>query len=76
VVPDAPVSKFVLSLQGGQQGLLVNSENLCGPHAKVHAIADFTGQNGKVYDTTPRVQNSCKTKSKKHAKGKHHGGKR
>jgi hypothetical protein len=67
-VPDAPVSKFVLSLEGGKQGLLVNSENLCGPKAKTHAIADFTGQNGKVYNTTPKVQNSCNGKGKKHHK--------
>jgi hypothetical protein len=65
VVPDAPVSKFVLSLRGGKKGLLVNSENLCGPHAKVHAIADFTGQNGKVHNTTLKVQNDCSKKQGK-----------
>jgi hypothetical protein len=69
-VPDAPVSKFVLSLDGGKKGLLVNSENLCAKHAKTKAIADFTAQNGKVYDTTPTVANSCK----KAAKGKGQGG--
>jgi hypothetical protein len=71
MVPDAPVSKFTLSMQGGKKGLLVNSENLCGPHAKTHAIADFTGQNGKVYNTTPKVQSSCKRKPNK---SKSHGG--
>jgi hypothetical protein len=29
VVPDVPVSKFVLSLRGGPKGLLVNSRNQC-----------------------------------------------
>ncbi len=29
-VPDAPVSSFVLNLQGGSKGLLENSETLCG----------------------------------------------
>ena len=29
VVPDAPVSEFVLSLQGGKKGLLQNSTNIC-----------------------------------------------
>ncbi len=65
------MSKFVLSMQGGNKGLLVNSENLCSPKAKTHAIADFTGQNGKTYDTTPAVANSCG--SKKH-KGHNHRG--
>jgi hypothetical protein len=72
VVPDAPVSRFVLSMQGGHKGLLVNSENLCSPNAKVHALADFTAQNGKLSDTTPTVQNSCK--SAKHKKGHKRGG--
>jgi hypothetical protein len=70
VVPDAPVSKFVLSLKGGDKGLLVNSENIC--RKPQHAIADFTAQNGKVSNTTPAVQNSCKKNSKKHAKGVRH----
>jgi hypothetical protein len=28
-VPEAPVSKFVLKMQGGKKGLLVNSTNIC-----------------------------------------------
>ena len=28
-VPDAPVSSFVLELEGGKKGLLINSANLC-----------------------------------------------
>jgi hypothetical protein len=68
VVPDAPVTKFVLSMQGGKKGLLVNSENLCSPKAKTHATVHLTGQNGKVYDATPKVQNSCRGKGKKGAK--------
>ena len=58
VVPDAPVSKFVLSLKGGNKGLLVNSENICRKPQK--AIAHFVGQNGKVSDTTPLISNDCK----------------
>jgi hypothetical protein len=66
VVPDAPVTKFTLEMQGGNKGLLENSENLCSPKAKTHATVDLTGQNGKAYDTTPPVANSCKGKAKKH----------
>jgi hypothetical protein len=74
VVPDAPVSKFVLSLEGGKQGLLVNSENLCGPHAKTKALAHFVAQNGKVSDTTPTIANDCggKGKGKRKKKGPAH----
>ena len=39
-VPDAPVTKFTLEMQGGQKGLIVNSTNICkGKHqaiAKLH----------------------------------------
>jgi hypothetical protein len=71
VVPDAPVSKFTLEMQGGKKGLLVNSTNLCKSTNK--AIARFTAQNGKSFDSEPVVTNSCKGKGhKKKHKGKHH----
>jgi hypothetical protein len=60
VVPDAPVSKFVLELKGGGKGLLVNSEPLCSEQAKTHATVRFVGQNGKVESFRPKVANSCK----------------
>lgn len=59
VVPDAPVSKFILEMKGGKRGLLVNSENLCSPKADTRAIARFTGHNGKVHQLKPKVKNSC-----------------
>jgi hypothetical protein len=56
-VPDAPVSKFVLEMQGGKRGLLQNSTNLClQPH---HATAKFDGQNGKVHDFAPLLSDRC-----------------
>ena len=64
LVPDAPVSKFVLSMQGGNKGLLVNSENICKKPQK--ATVHLTAQNGKVSDTTPLIANSCGGKGKKH----------
>jgi hypothetical protein len=59
LVPDAPVSKFILEMKGGKKGLLVNSENLCSKHAKTQAIASFTGQNGKIEKLKPKVVNEC-----------------
>jgi uncharacterized repeat protein (TIGR01451 family) len=67
LVPDAPVSKFTLTMQGGKKGLLINSENLCSPTAQTHASASFTGQNGKVDESSPVIANSCKAKAH-HAK--------
>ena len=61
-VPDAPVTKFTLTMQGGKKGLLVNSANLC--KSTNRAIAAFTGHNGKIHDFNPVVKPQCK-KAKK-----------
>jgi hypothetical protein len=61
-VPDAPVSRFVLELQGGKKGLLQNSTNLCKTTNK--ATVKMDGQNGKVNDFETVVKPSC-GKSKK-----------
>jgi hypothetical protein len=45
-LPDTPVSKFILRMEGGKtKGLLVNSRNLCsGP---LSSVMNLKGQNGK-----------------------------
>jgi hypothetical protein len=65
VVPDAPVSKFILEMRGGKKGLLVNSENLCSKQAETRALVRFTAQNGVVASSKPRVANSCGKKKQK-----------
>jgi hypothetical protein len=67
--PDAPVSSFVLEMQGGKKGLFENSTNLCkGTH---EAEANFTGQNGKIWNKTPElVPTACKGKAHKHKRRK------
>ena len=52
-VPDAPVSKFVLEMLGGDKGLLLNTANLCA--GKQRAIVRFVGQNGKRHNFNPRA---------------------
>jgi hypothetical protein len=66
VVPDAPVSKFVLEMQGGKKGLLVNNRNLCKSTNRANVL--FDGQNGKTADSRPVVKNSCKHGRKGKAK--------
>jgi hypothetical protein len=72
-VPDVPVTEFTLELEGGKKGLLENSENLCKKPQR--AIANFTGQNGRVFKAKPLVRNGCKKtkRSKKHKRAKRHG---
>jgi hypothetical protein len=64
--PDAPVSSFVLNMAGGKKGLFVNSTNLC--RSTNRAKAEFTGQNGKVFNSKPALKVKCGGKGKK-AKG-------
>ena len=44
-VPDVPVKKFILKMNGGKKSLLVNSENLC--QKKQASVMNLKGQNGK-----------------------------
>ena len=58
-VPDAPVTKFTMSLFGGKKrGLLVNSRNLCETNRR--AKLTFAAQNGAVQKSSPRIATSCK----------------
>ena len=62
-VPDAPVSKFVLTMKGGKKSLLVNSRNLCKSPAR--AKVRMVGQNGMRHNERPLVQTGCGNKAKK-----------
>ncbi len=67
--PDAPVSKFTLSMAGGKKGLLENSTDICqGTHK---ATAVFGAQNGKVSESRPELQAKCGGRGR-HGKGKKH----
>jgi hypothetical protein len=67
LVPDAPVSKFTLEMQGGKKGLLVNSRNLCT--APSRTTVRLIAQNNKRADQFPLMQNQC---AKKHKRSKKH----
>jgi hypothetical protein len=55
-IPDAPVSRFILDMTGGNRGLIVNSRNLCVKPGRNRADADLTGQNGKRDHIRPAVR--------------------
>lgn len=69
-VPDAPVSKFTLTLLGGKKSLIVNSRDLC-KNKKQRATVRLTAQNGKMRDFRPVVGNDCGKKHGKHKRHKH-----
>ena len=71
VVPDAPVSRFTLKLKGGSKGLIQSSADLCKKPQR--ATASFNGQNGKIFDSRPKISVSCGKKKSKAHRGKHRG---
>lgn len=72
-LPDAPLTRFVMTLAGGKQGLLVNSADICAapPAATVKAI----GQNNRGAEFRSVLRSESCNKHKKHH-GAHKHGKR
>jgi hypothetical protein len=66
VVPDAPVSKFTLEMQGGKKSLIVNSTNICQGIHKANVRMD--GQNGRKHNFETKVVNPACGKVKKKGK--------
>jgi hypothetical protein len=56
-LPDAPINRFVMTLNGGKRGLLVNTTNICKapPLASVKAL----GQNNRGSVFTSRLRGQC-----------------
>jgi hypothetical protein len=71
-VPDAPISRFNLNIQGGKTGIIAVTRtrkariNLCaGRHV---AEVDNDGHNGRRYDSNVRMKTPCTKKQTKAAK--------
>lgn len=58
VIPDAPVTKFVLRMKAGRRGVLVNAENLC--RGRQPAVAKFIGHANRGWRVHPEVKAQCK----------------
>jgi hypothetical protein len=68
VIPDAPVTKFVLRMRGGKRGILVSSaRDLCAKPQL--ATARFLGHNNRGWVFQPRVEPKCKKKKGKRKHG-------
>jgi hypothetical protein len=66
-LPDAPVTKFTMALNGGKRGLLVNERNVCTSTEK--AIANFVGQDNKGELLHPPLRADRCPKAPKHRGG-------
>jgi len=61
-VPDAPITKVVVDLQGGRKGLLENSTDIC--RGKPGATVKMKGHNGRLHNVTVPLKAKC---PKRHA---------
>jgi uncharacterized repeat protein (TIGR01451 family) len=68
-VPDAPLSKAIVTLQGAKKGLFQNSTNICKGAFRAKLTLD--AQNGKTHDTRPLLKADCPKggKGKKRGRG-------
>ncbi len=68
-IPDLPVSRFVLAMQGGRKGLIVNSRNLCAHRSR--AILRLLGQNDRPHNARALFRPAGCAKHKRHS-ARHH----
>ncbi|HET7454550.1 MAG TPA: hypothetical protein VFJ76_03425 [Solirubrobacterales bacterium] len=61
-VPDAPVSRFTMSLFGGKKGLVENSESLCS--RKRRSTIKLKAQNGRALNANQPIQVKCGKRKK------------
>ncbi len=67
-IPDAPVTKFTLKMDGGKKGLLINSKDLCKVKAsKRNSALKMKAQNGKelINNKLPLKITGCPKNKKK-----------
>ena len=62
-IPDAPVSKFVLKMNGGKRGVLVNAENIC--KGTQLATARLLGHANRGWRLHPEVKADCGKRKQK-----------
>jgi hypothetical protein len=68
-IPDAPVSRFVMTLRGGKRGLLVNAANLCARTER--ASARFVGHANRGVAWHPAVKARCRKKARNQHRKRH-----
>jgi hypothetical protein len=69
MVPDAPFTKLVLTLPGGNRGLIQNTKPLCSK--KQVATVKYVAHNGFELRAHPAIKLACPKQSKKHRKHHH-----
>ena len=67
VVPDVPIGHFRLTLFGGHQGYLSNTQSLCA--SPIVSTVQLNGQNGKTLTQHVKAKTACppRRSRKRHA---------
>ncbi len=68
VVPDVPVSSFQLTLDGGSDGLLVNSRNICNSKSAQKLSIEIEAHNNMSLSEKPLIGSACKQINKQKTK--------
>ena len=69
-IPDAPISRVVVDMQGGKKGLIVNSTNIC--RGKHRANAAFEAHNGRREVLRPPLRPAGCRKARRAKRRSHH----
>lgn len=69
-LPDAPITKFTMTINGGKRGIIATTRNLCkAPKSQRRGIVSIRGHNKKTLKTKrPNISTACKVAKKKSSK--------
>jgi hypothetical protein len=70
LVPDAPFTRLVLQLRGGNKGLLINSRNICTGTNR--ATVRATAHNGSRATLRPKLRARCRGKKRTKKRNRKH----
>lgn len=69
-LPDAPITRFTMTISGGKRGIIATTRNLCkAPKAQRRGLVSLRGHHGKRLKTRkPLISTACKAPKKKSSK--------
>ncbi len=69
-LPDAPISRFTMTIKGGKRGIIASTRNLCkAPKSQLRGIVRLRGHHDKSRKTQkPRISTACKKPKKTSSK--------
>lgn len=71
-LPDAPITRFTMTINGGKRGIIATTRNLCkAPKSQRRGVVSMSGHHGKrLKARKPLISTACKAPKKKSSKRK------